>query len=843
LAPKASVLADVPAQSLRAFAEATLNHRITQLQWIDHPTSPSPSPPTNPGAPNPPPPSAKNLIPGRPELVRSPLPTAQPAAVLSAAAAPGPQVQTAAATLPASIAAQRAIALSMVTFAKGAMDTFTQAIKISPIGMLHLERIEMEPAGIERGELVATIPLAPSETTNVTQKEWSVTNEEFSSIVTDYLENFSEKGVTEKSELADSTENESKHSQQLGLSASLSGSYGFVSFATSASANLSDATDTSSKKSRTDSKEVTSKASSRSKKERKVTIQTSSTVGKEETSTRTLTNPSATSTMRIDYFSMMRKWRVRLLQYGLRLTYDIAIPEPAATLRKLHADLANYNKWLSGSFQFYLDPSSITPANYQNLATSAGVAVEPPPDPEWVLTRTKTLTDSTGTGQGDTLEFDVKEGYEIERVDVGGYGRANDNSSTAYIHFPGDLLSIGNTATNDERQGSDFQNGSLPSLVGQKGHIEVPFFHGYCKWGDVFARVRAKPSEATMQAWCQRVWQTLHDAARDAYYAQVQAWTQSRDALKAQIEDVDTLTLRREEREEMMKGVLRWLLGPDFDFMPPDVVQLFSGPVGESFTGSELGLSESGWTTMFIYQEMVKFIQQAIEWENLLYFVYPYFWDVPTAWDFARTLEHPDPTRQAFLRAGSARVVLTIRSGYEDAFTSFVERGELGQILPPDHPYLTIGQEIQAYDQTNYPGIPPANPDAEPRPLLTPLQKKAWQDIQGIVSLLESYKTKNGAYPTTAQGLAALAAFGESQNPPATVPTADPWGNAYQYKSPGHYDDYELASLGADGDPGGEGDNADITSWADSSLIAEWFEYTPSHGLDISVTTALTDMQ
>jgi hypothetical protein len=51
-------------------------------------------------------------------------------------------------------------------------------------------------------------------------------------------------------------------------------------------------------------------------------------------------NPSQTDPIRIDYFSMMRKWNVRLYRYGLRLTYDIVIPEPAGALRKAYADLA-----------------------------------------------------------------------------------------------------------------------------------------------------------------------------------------------------------------------------------------------------------------------------------------------------------------------------------------------------------------------------------------------------------------------------------------------------------------------------------------------------------------------
>ena len=59
----------------------------------------------------------------------------------------------------------------------------------------------MTPAGIERGELLATIPLAPLEQTSVIQKESSVTSQEFTSIVTDSLENYSETGVTENTDL------------------------------------------------------------------------------------------------------------------------------------------------------------------------------------------------------------------------------------------------------------------------------------------------------------------------------------------------------------------------------------------------------------------------------------------------------------------------------------------------------------------------------------------------------------------------------------------------------------------------------------------------------------------
>jgi type II secretion system protein G len=216
---------------------------------------------------------------------------------------------------------------------------------------------------------------------------------------------------------------------------------------------------------------------------------------------------------------------------------------------------------------------------------------------------------------------------------------------------------------------------------------------------------------------------------------------------------------------------------------------------------------------------------------------------VPDAWDFARGLTHPDPTRQQFLRSGSARVVLTVRPGYEQAFAAFLDKGDKDATLSAGHPYLTIGNELRAYAQANYPGIPPANPAHDVRPLLTPLQRRAWVDLQVLIGLLEEYRAAQGAYPTTTEGLAALTDWAATQAPPlGPAPLLDPWGNSYVYASPGRRTDYELSSLGANGEPGGVDDDADITSWSPASLVAEWFEYTPTHGTDIEVNTAAAKM-
>ena len=93
--------------------------------------------------------------------------------------------------------------------------------------------------------------------------------------------------------------------------------------------------------------------------------------------------------------------------------------------------------------------------------------------------------------------------------------------------------------------------------------------------------------------------------------------------------------------------------------------------------------------------------------------------------------------------------------------------------------------------------------------------------IRNIEGGLQLYKLDNGVYPTTEQGLKAL-----TEKPTVGVipknwklggylPKVpdDPWGTPYKYTSPSPKGDYEIISLGTDGEPGGEGKNADITNW------------------------------
>jgi general secretion pathway protein G len=94
-------------------------------------------------------------------------------------------------------------------------------------------------------------------------------------------------------------------------------------------------------------------------------------------------------------------------------------------------------------------------------------------------------------------------------------------------------------------------------------------------------------------------------------------------------------------------------------------------------------------------------------------------------------------------------------------------------------------------------------------------------DISTLMQALKLYKLDNQRYPTTEQGLKALV------EKPTSGPAAngwkaggyidklpkDPWGNPYQYMQPGLHGEVDIFSTGADGQPGGTGEDADIGSW------------------------------
>jgi hypothetical protein len=213
--------------------------------------------------------------------------------------------------------------------------------------------------------------------------------------------------------------------------------------------------------------------------------------------------------------------------------------------------------------------------------------------------------------------------------------------------------------------------------------------------------------ECVLMAEAYEAWQeSTFDQVFGAYQAQLSAYQQERNAAKQQpgavagIASSPELDQARAEAE-LRRLVIEQLLGSTFDGEPAIEDDASSSPPEEP----RVNLTESREVAT-----TVQFFEQAFEWENLVYVLYPYYWARRTQWATNATSTSSDPDLDAFLNAGSARVVLPARPGFENLVNYYLYTGKVwGGMQPPapnDPDYLSVAAEIQSIEQGATEGTP-----------------------------------------------------------------------------------------------------------------------------------------
>ncbi|GAA0726877.1 phosphatidylserine/phosphatidylglycerophosphate/cardiolipin synthase family protein [Dactylosporangium roseum] len=430
-------------------------------------------------------------------------PAAAPDAARRAAAVPADALVTAAGLL-GTIRAEGPARAGAVPL-DAAVERFVERRRLEPVAWLHLERVEMTPVGVERGELVATVPMAPGEKVSVSHKEWATTGNEFEDIVTDELETYSEKGVAEKTDAAMGNESETKRETAMNFGVSAKGSYGPVTLSTSFDVKAADSERGARSTSVKQTAEQTRKSSSRVRKEHKVSLRVETRSGTEDVAAKEIHNDTGRA-IRIDYFRMMRKWRVDLIRYGIRMTYDLVVPDPGAALRRTYEEIVALRAKL-GPFEFRVRHDDITPASATQLADEFGAEVEPPPDALPPLQVALAGTPGLGIGHHNfALQFDVPDGHRV--VDVTFTARV---TSPPGVNFG--LRVLGTTYEKPEPQGDQTYPPEVlrsptgrPYLEQRTGRLQVVMMLHDAETAAAELTVRIEPTGAGYRAWQQRIW-------------------------------------------------------------------------------------------------------------------------------------------------------------------------------------------------------------------------------------------------------------------------------------------------------------------------------------------------
>jgi hypothetical protein len=371
--------------------------------------------------------------------------------------------------------------------------------------------------------------------------------------------------------------------------------------------------------------------------------------------------------------------KIELRHYGTRMMIEFHVPEPAVSLLESTAGAGKRRRLPP----FESGPSDVDGTNYLCLAQRYGaVDVEPPP-PQfahvgfgWVSTTSEEAEQWAEDQFTDTIN--VPAGYTPEWARVA-WSALKGKEENREFNFTFAVGGISEPPETKEHTRVTWNGVVLQMPVGTTWPQGLPVsgrVHG--AWdGAMYVQITltCRRTAEAYDKWRIATWASL----RAGYEALVRRLAQEEQAAAFQNQLLITASPegpsainRRIEREELQKWAIKSLR-----LVPQNLNAIEK--VGERQEISPLHAEAEA--------PIVRFYENAFEWEHMNYFLYPYHWARRATWPMRNAIERVDPRFQAFLQAGAARVIVPVTPGYEDKVMSFLdpesEEDELGRILGP----------------------------------------------------------------------------------------------------------------------------------------------------------------
>jgi len=209
--------------------------------------------------------------------------------------------------------------------------------------------------------------------------------------------------------------------------------------------------------------------------------------------------------------------------------------------------------------------------------------------------------------------------------------------------------------------------------------------------------IRCNLSTEAKNAWLQSTFNKIIEAYQVEMDKYNQALAEAK-ALGVQIKGSNPGFYRKIENTILRRNCISYMINQD-----PTAALTFgknkyynTNNATESFTNTEIKL-DSG---LDQYAAFVKFMEQAFEWDIMSYYFYPYYWGNRNNWDKMYQFDDNDPTFRAFMQSGMARVIVTVRPGFEEAVRHFLATGQIwngGEVPVIDDPlFLSIVDEMRS---------------------------------------------------------------------------------------------------------------------------------------------------
>ncbi len=490
--------------------------------------------------------------------------------------------------------------------------------------------------------------------------------------------------TTERFELKTESSKVQKEDTSLKLGLSVSGKYGpVVEFKASADFALNTSKEEASKVATSYSKDITTRATSRISERRREERILKTIEVFEETNTHGIDNKAGADHVIGQYQWIDKVYEAQVFNYGKRLLFDVMLPEPAAFLLYASGNQPKAGTDLVKPPPFTLLPTDITEWNYAfYVERHEALGVDPPPQP--YVTVSKVLEgqgNNSDEGVGTkTLEAPIKGGYQA----IGG----NVLCTLTFWHDDvGIDVVVGKqgrrfTKTNGWSWAFPMSNevDSVP--------VTVKAFHANVY--TVALEINCQRTARALDEWKLKT----HAAILQASQKQLRDYEEKLAALEVQaaqqIQGRNPLENEQLIRAELKKGAISVFTNQHYDLF---------GAIALSPQGyPQADLAEAAAEGKYI-----RFFEQAFEWEQMMFFYYPYFWGRKPNWLKRALLQDVDPLFAEFIKAGAARLVVSVRPGFENAVAHFLDTGAIwdgGDLPDITSPlYVSIIEEIRERDK------------------------------------------------------------------------------------------------------------------------------------------------
>ena len=615
---------------------------------------------------------------------------------------------------------------------------------IKPIGVGDLKVVKQWISMYEAGEVAHIENVLKGESKDRIHRRLD-RRENILSIQTDKTEETErETQTTDRFELKQETDSTVQQDISVELGASVTGKYGMIEYSANGSFAFSQSTTESRRNSTNFAKDIIDRSLTKIQKRVKEERTSKNLHEIEETNTHGFTNKEGEKHVSGVYHWVDKLYKAQVFNYGKRMMFEFIVPEPAAFYKYAQEHNRKKGKEITvpqkppfpGLKISTIDNITVDVYSIQyNLSD-----LEPMPAEEISRTTVLHLSDLKDSATKEIF-IEIPENYVAKNATVS--GAAVNAHIVGVAGFTGNHLYIGIGGSGvqvnmDTQYFVTFANQNLAlGSVSNKASFTV--LSDDVKSYTVNILVKCSLTDAAKRKWQIKTYTIIMDTYNKLlveYYAEQAAYEEKAerlaDGLGIEITGKNPLINADIIKSELKKHCIT-LIAKEFDTEQEydtnfDAMKESPGTAAVAATATTIGAAATAPDFPKIDIEdsksegkLIQFLEQAFEWTQLSYLLYPYFWGKKNNWEKAQMFyDDEDPLFGKFLQAGAARVLLPVRTAYEIAVLHFLYTREPWNGGPApglyDNMYLPIHEELHN-QQDDLNG---AKPEGEPWDVTVP---------------------------------------------------------------------------------------------------------------------------